>query len=203
MLLYTLFLINIVKFMCSIFVLFQYLLDLNFFITLQAFKSWLLSIVKALHKKVIKSPEENAQRMASVIAVIQCFCAVMPSPQLPFESLSLANYSTILSMFQPMVDLISHKSLDIEILFQLIHPNEASVAEGLLSFSKHLAHTKHIKRPEWLYTIPIIHFLLQCCNPFQKPEKKCDKITWDEPLLDLARLRKERTAMKTNVGYVT
>lgn len=141
--------------------------------------------------------------MASVTAVIQCFCAVMPSPQLPYESLSLANYSTILSMFRPMVDIISHKSLDIEILFELIHPNEASVAKGLLSFCKHLAFTKHVKRPEWLYALPLIHFLLQCSNPFQKPEKTRNKITWEDPLLELARLRRERTAMKTNVGYVS
>ena len=174
--------------------------NLNISVLFQAFKTWLLSVVKALRKKVVKSAEENAFRMASVVVVIQCFCGVMPSPQLPFESLTVANYSSILSMFWPMADLISHKSLDLEILSNLIQPNEIAVAKGLITFCKHLAHSKHLKAPEWLYAIPLIHFLTRQSVPFEKPEKKYNKIIWEDAHLELARLRRERTAMKTNLG---
>ena len=139
--------------------------------------------------------------MASVITVIQCFCEVMPSPQLPYGSLSAANYSTILSMFRPKTDLISHRSLDLEILVKLIHPDEEPVAKGLTSFCKYLAHAKHVRNPEWLYAVPLIHFLLQRSCPFEKPETRHDKILWNDPHLDLVGLRTEVKAMKTNIGY--
>ena len=124
----------------------------------------------------------------------------MPSPQLPWESVTVANYSLILSMIRPMPDLISQKSLDLEILIKLIHPEEVTVARVLISFCKYLAHTKHLRNPEWLYVIPLIHFMLQQSIPFEKPEKNHDKILWDDPQLDLAKLRREKTARKTNIG---
>jgi hypothetical protein len=165
------------------------------------FQDWLLSIVKALHKKKIGSAEDNAQRMASTVAVIMCLSEVMPSPQLPWESLSVANYSSILSLLYPVPDLVSQKSLDLEILMKLIHPEEVGVVvRQLTSFCKHLAFTKHLRNPEWLYAIPLIHFMRKRSVPFGKPEKIHNKILWDDSDLDLARLRKEKTARKTNIG---
>ena len=157
-----------------------------------------------LHKRVIRTAKDNGLRMASVITVIQCFCEVteMPNTQLTFESLNISNYSTILSMFQPIVDLISHKSYDLEIVFKLIHPHNVAVAKSVISFCKHLSRIKHLKSPEWLNAIPLIHFLLHRSTPFQKVEKRHDQINWDDPELQLKRLRKEKTAAKTNLGYV-
>lgn len=167
---------------------------------MQVFQDWLLSIAKALHKKTVGSAEDNAQRMASTITVILCLREIMPSPQLPWESLTVANYSLILSLLYPLPDLISQKSLDLEILIKLIHPEEVAVAEVLISFCKHLAFTKHLKNPEWLYAIPLIHFMLKQSVPFEKPNKNHDKILWDDPQLDLVRLRRKKTAKKTKIG---
>ena len=133
---------------------------------MQVFQDWLLSIIKALHKKKIESAEDNAQRMASTITVMMCLSEVMPSPQLPWESLSVANYSLILSLLYPVPDLLSQKSLDLEILMKLIHPEEERVAKLLISFCKHLAFTKHLKNPEWAYAIPLIHFMQKRSIPF-------------------------------------
>ena len=171
---------------------------------MQVFQEWLLSIIKALHKKKVGSadPEDNAQRMASTITVMMCLSEVMPSPQLPWESLTVANYSLILSLFYPVPDILSRKSLDLEILMKLIHPEEERVAKLLISFCKHLAFTKHLRNPEWVYAIPLIHFLRKRSVPFGKSEKIHDKILWDDSDLDLARLRKEKTAKKTNIGLV-
>ena len=165
---------------------------------MQIFKNWLLSTIKVLQKKVIKTAEDNAQRMASVITVVLCFVEVMPRP-LPLEALSVTNYSTIMKMFSPMVDTISRKSLDLEMLLKLIHPHEDKVADGLLFFAKHLAHTKHLKCPDWFYVVPLIHFLLKQSSPFEKPEKSHSKIQWDDPNLELAKLRKEITARRTDI----
>jgi hypothetical protein len=167
---------------------------------MQVFQDWLFSIVKALHKKKIGSAEDNAQRMASTVTVMMCLSEVMPSPQLPWESLNVANYSLILSLLYPVPDLISQKSLDLEILIKLIHPEEERVAKLLISFCKHLAFTKHLRNPEWVYAIPLIHFLRKRSVPFGKSEKIHSKILWDDPDLDLARLRRENTAKKTNIG---
>ena len=157
-----------------------------------------------LHKRVIRTAKDNGLRMASVITVIQCFCEVMemPNTQLTFESLNISNYSTILSMFQPIVDLISHKSYDLEIVFKLIHPHNVAIANSVISFCQHLSRMKHLKSPEWLNAIPLIHFLLHRSTPFQKVEKRHDQINWDDPELQLKRLRKQKTAAKTNLGYV-
>lgn len=167
---------------------------------MQAFQDWLFSVAKTLHKKTIASVEDNAKRMASIITVILCLSEVMPSPQLPWKSLTPANYSLILSMIYPLPDLISQKSLDLEILMKMINPEEKKVAQILLSFCKHLALTKHLKNPEWLYVIPLIHFMLEKSVPFKKPERNQDKILWDDPELNLERLRKDKTANKTNLG---
>ena len=171
---------------------------------MQVFQGWLLSIAKVLHKKAVGSAEDNAQRMASTIAVILCLSEIMPSPQLPWESLSVASYSLILSLLYPIPDLISQKSLDLEIVMKLIHPEEDRVAKVLISFCKHLAFAKHLKNPEWLYAIPLIHFILKQSVPFGKPETTHDKILWNDSKLelDLMRLRREKTAKKTNIGYV-
>ena len=166
---------------------------------MQAFQGWLLSIAKALHKKIIGSAEDNAQRMASTITIILCLREVMPSPQLPWESLSVSNCSLILSLLYPVPDL-SQKSLDLKILIKLIRPEEVRVAKLLISFCKHMAFTKHLRNPEWLYAIPLIHFMLKRSIPFEKPEKNHDKILWDDPDLELVKLRREKTARKTNIG---
>ena len=100
-----------------------------------------------------------------------------------------------------MPDLTKRKSLDLEILFSLIHPHETDVVNALIPFCKHLAHSKHLRNPEWLFAVPLIHFLLKRSTPFEKPEKKNDKIVWEDSQLNMAKLR-ERTSVKTNIGYV-
>ena len=182
----------------------HYLNYISTCLSMQVFQDWLLSIIKALHKKKIGSadPENNAQRMASTITVMMCLSEVMPSPQLPWESLSVANYSLILSLLYPMPDLLSQTSLDLQILLKLIHPEEERVANLLISFCKHLAFTKQLRNPEWVYAIPLIHFIRKRSVPFGKSEKIHNQISWDDSDLDLARLRREKTARETNIGLV-
>ena len=101
-----------------------------------------------------------------------------------------------------MPDLTKRKSLDLEILLSLIHPHEADVVNALIPFCKHLAHSKHLRNPEWLFAVPLIHFLLRQSTPFEIPEKKNDKIVWEDSQLNMAKLR-EKTSVKTNIGYVS
>ena len=152
-------------------------------------KLWLLSIIDELKTKPSEVPEENGRRIVSVIAVICCFHQLIPR-HLRIEDVKLNYIATILLMLalKPVVE--HKKCIDFDFVLDLIDPNSRkSVAEAISSFCTHLAHSRTLQNPEWLYAVPLLHFLRKDSSPFQIPEINPEKIQFGDKNLGLATVR--------------
>ena len=149
-------------------------------IIVQVMKQCLLSFIRELQVKICLQKEEATRKIALVISVIRCFRRMNPD-QLPWKSLSSSDISLIFSTFH-LSDLTSYRSINIDTLIdEVIHPLEVSVASDLITLCERLANAKHFKQPQWLYAIPLIHFLKHQSSPFEDPKKLGREIKWKDP----------------------
>ena len=163
-------------------------------------KLWLLSIIDELKTKPSDVPEENGRRIASVIAVICCFYQLIPH-HLRIEDVKLNYIATILLMLA-LKPVVKHKKcIDFDFVLDLIDPNSRkSVAEAISGFCTHLAHSRTLHNPEWLYAVPLLHFLRKDSSPFQTAEMNPEKMQWGDKNLNLTTVRSQ--AHDKQFGYV-
>ena len=163
-------------------------------------KLWLLSIVEDLRTRPNNTPEENGRMIASVVAVIHCFYWLIPG-HLKLENIKFENISMLLSMLalKPVIE--DKKCFDYDYVLALIDPKgRKRVAEAISNFCRHLAHYKTLQKPEWLYAVPLLHFLRNDSSPFQMPELNPEKMQWGDENLGLDIVRSK--AYDQKFGYV-
>lgn len=162
-------------------------------------KLWLLSIVEDLQTRPNNVPEENGRRIASIVVVIYCFHQLYPH-YLKLENI-LTHTSSFLSMLALKPDLEGKKCLDFDYVLDLIDPNcREKVAEAISDLCRHLAHHKMLRNPEWLYALPLLHFLKKDSSPFQIQELNPEKMRWGDKYLGLGPVRS--MAYDQEFGYV-
>ena len=167
---------------------------------MQKMKFWLLSIIEKLQTSPSDVPEENGCKIASVIAVICCFYQLIPH-HLKIEDIKLDHIAIILSMLALKPDMERKKCIDFDFVLNLIDPNSRkSVAEAISGFCTHLAHSRTLHNPEWLYAVPLLHFLRKDSSPFQPAEMNPEKMQWGDKNLGLTTVRSQ--AHDKQFGYV-
>jgi len=163
-------------------------------------KLWLLSILEDLQTRPNNTPEENGRRIASIVAVIYCFYSLIPR-HLKFGSIKLEHTTNLMSMLALKPVLEGKKCFDFHYVFELIDPNcRKVVAEAISGFCMHLAHSRTLHNPEWLYAVPLLHFLRNDSSPFQMPELNPEKMQWGDKNLGLSSIRSKTYDMQ--LGYV-
>lgn len=137
----------------------------------------------------IQSSEENGSRMASVITVICCFSNMIPSC-LRIEHLEIDLIAVMLSMLVMMPDLPREQCKDWNVVSALIpKTSKQAVASNLFGFCTYLARNRNIIKPEWVYVIPLIHFLREQSVPFGNPQLDPEKIKWTDQHFDLGYVK--------------
>ena len=152
---------------------------------------WLYSVVLALKGKQCVTQEENGKRIAAVSTVIYCFDMLIPRP-LRIESINLDRISDMMSMLTLQPDTENQKCIDYEYMSSLIPQNSRKkAADAISQFCRQLLHKRNLHSPQWLYAIPLIHFLREDCKPFQAPELNPEKMKWEDKNLGLSVVRSQ------------
>ena len=150
-------------------------------------KEWLYSIVLALKEKQCATPEENGKRISAVSSIICCFHMLSPRPLL-IANIACDCIADMMSMLTLQPDSENRKCIDYDYVSSLI-PQKMKVADAISRFCTQLLHKRSLRNPEWLYAIPLIHFLRGDSKPFQEPELNPEKMKWEDKNLGLTVVR--------------
>lgn len=148
---------------------------------------WIVSVIDDLQLKSADTVEENGQRMSSVLAIVSSIYSLTPKSW-KLDSFETSAIATILSMLclKPNPEERQHTDLDI-VLSLLPEKSRKTTSEALCGLCTHLSSRKDLREPDWVYAIPLIHFLQKKSTPFDtlNPEK----ITWENPHLGLKHVK--------------
>lgn len=148
-----------------------------------------MSIAETLSRRHIKVEVDNGKRMSSVIAIMCCLHDMTPKFFI-MEHFSFDEMCLLLSMLHLRPNVDRKLCLDWEYVTQMIPKDFREVArDSVQAFTMHLSHTAHLQRPEWLYSVPLLHLLHGSAKPFQEIERDPTNITWGDNLLGLGTVR--------------
>lgn len=159
---------------------------------------WILTLIDELQLKPADTAEENGKRVASVLVIISSIHSLIP--QLKFDNFEPSAIAALLSMLYLKPDLEKQQYTDLEIVLSILPENfRKPVSEALCGMCTHLSSSKDLREPDWVYAIPLIHFLQKKSIPFDtlNPEN----ISWENPHLGLNHVR-SKTRNKDTIGYV-
>ena len=160
-----------------------------YYYSIQIFLDHLISIVKDLYQLEIKGALENGKRMSSVLVILCCLHDMIPI-YIKMDQIQPQTKSTLLYMLRLMPDPVQRKCLDWEYLMTMIPPTfKKTVYEAVLGFTADLAHTEYLSKPQWLYSVPLVHLLGGTIQPFQEMCLNPSKVPWVDELIDLRTIR--------------
>lgn len=126
-------------------------------------------VVDALYlaSKEDPSPISNGRRLISVIVIILCFEEIFANLEnIPFETII-----QLVFMLRLRPD-VKHRTCDDWQFLKLhIHDTHKKVIrEAILHFVQQLSIKKHLLQNEWLFAVPLVHFLHEMSQPFQEEQ---------------------------------
>ncbi len=152
---------------------------------------FLLSIVKQLYGKKIEAPLENGRRMLSVVTIMCCISR-MVSRYIKFSYL-LDHYSMslFLSMLRLCPDQERKRCIDWEYLDENIPAEfkKESYDSVQIFINELSSRADPLSKPEWLYAIPVMHFLKGVSKPFQEFEFDPKEVPFVDKLIGLGAVR--------------
>ncbi len=154
--------------------------------------NFLLSIGNQLVERKIETPLENGRKMLSVITIMCCISR-MVSEIIKFNYLlDHHTMSLFLIMLRLWPDQERKRCIDWEYLDKNI-PDEFKKEsyDSVRMFINELSHAQPLSKPEWLYAIPVMHFLKGVSKPFQEFEFDPKKVPFGDKLITLGAVRKK------------
>ncbi len=151
---------------------------------------FLLSIGNQLDGKKIETPLENGRRMLSVITIMCCISR-MVSRNIKFSYLlDHSSMSLFLSMLRLWPDQESKRCIDWEYLDKNIPAEFRKKSyHSVQMFINELSHAQPLSKPEWLYAIPVMHFLNAVSEPFQEFEFDPKEVPFVDKLIGLGAVK--------------
>lgn len=151
-------------------------------------KKWIMDIATEIHERPTYEAEDRGRKIAIGTILIMCFLK-LPTHlvRLDYKELAL-----LLSLLELKPDVQAHTCYDFCHFESLMNP---STREDVLSAVKNLctslALEKHLASVEWLYAIPLLHFLGGRCKPFQDlvfdPERL---VVWKDECIRISDIEK-------------
>ena len=160
-------------------------------------KNFLLDIVEQLYDRNIQgSAMVNGRRMLSAVIIACCLHEMIPGC-IRLSDIHHQHLRLLLSLFYLMPNVQDQKCDDWDYLIALIPTSfRKAASESVLALTVHLSHVKYFDLPDWLFAIPVIHFL-RVCNPFHKFELNPRRIPWGDKLIGLQSIRSKTHNDKT------
>ena len=156
----------------------------------------LLGIMNQLLKIEIKDAIHNGQRMSSAIVIMCCLQEMIPKC-IPIFDIPSESIASLLSLLSLMPDMHHRKCADWDYMITLIPDSYRKTAyESVLALTVHLSHTTYFAFPDWLYAIPVVHFLKNTSQPFKAIELNSEQIPWGDKLIGLESIRSHNNNTK-------
>lgn len=119
-------------------------------------KKWLQSIADKLQ---LNTYEDNGKRMASTLVVLLCLDKLVPQT-IRMEKIEFQLLEVTLLLLCPRPDPKNSTCPDLDFVFNLIPTiHRKMVYEALNGFCMELSHRRNLQSPQWLYALPLLHFL--------------------------------------------
>lgn len=153
---------------------------------LQIMIDYLFDIVEILYNTDVKqSGTLNGKRMASALTIICCIYKIVTKMEgMPFE-----NVAALLSMLCLMPDAENQVCVDWDIVNELLPKTMNAIAfEATHSLMRYLSRHHHFLR-QWLFALPVLHFLNGTSQPFQPAEYKPQDIPWGDRVIGLGYIK--------------
>ena len=126
---------------------------------------WLLDIAAEVEKKQTHCADDNGRKIAVATVLVICCHKLSPCGL----KLQYADRVLLLSLLRLKPNLEAHACHDFCYLKSFM--NSATTVDDALCATQtlctELAKEKHLSCPQWLYAIPLIHYLSKMCTPFQ------------------------------------
>lgn len=154
-----------------------------FILLLQFMINYLIEIVENLYQRDIElSVTANGKRMASALTIICCFFKIITK----MESIPIEYVAALLSLLRPMPDVENQVCVDWDHVNELLPGTMKNIAyDATHCLIVHLSHRKHFSSREWLFALPVLHFLNGKSQPFQPIEYKPQEIPWGDRTIGL------------------
>lgn len=149
--------------------------------------NYLIEIVEVLYQHDIKrNVPANGKRMASALTIVCCFFKIFART----ENIPSEYISALLSLLQLMPDVENQVCIDWDHVNELL-PGTMKVTafDATHRLILHLSHDKHFTKPEWLFALPVLHFLNGKSQPFQPIEYKPQEIPWGDRIIGLGYVK--------------
>ena len=150
--------------------------------------NYLFEIEEKLYgMNIQQSADANGRRMASVLTIICCLYKIATKVDvIPFE-----HAAALLSMLRLMPDALNEVCIDWDFVNELL-PKTSRIEMAFAathSIVVHLSHNKHFNKPEWLFALPVLHFLNESSEPFQTIEYNPRAIPWGDKIIALGYVK--------------
>ncbi len=152
---------------------------------------FLLSIINKLVGRKMETPLENGRRMLSVITIMCCIWK-MVSRVIKFSYLlNHHSVSLFLSMLRLWPEQEHNRCIDWEYLDENIPVEfKKELYDSVRTFINELSsHTDPVSKSEWLYAIPVMHFLKGVSTPFQEFEFDPREVPFGDKLIGLGAVK--------------
>ncbi len=145
---------------------------------------------------VKENADVNGKRMSSIVVVICCLDQVLIKSL--YEVVPPDYASNLLYMLKLQPDIKSRKCLDWDNLNACI-PNHYKkvVIRAICRLFSHLVNSQLYSKLEWLYAIPILHFLRGDLKPFQQNVK----MSWKDDLISPETLNNLKSTEESRYAY--
>ena len=157
---------------------------------------WIISVTDQLQHFYVNNAEDNGRRMASALTIVAVIDDLTPN-HMQIGKFPFANTETLLSYLSLRPNMKECACSDLDFVYSLIPSNSRkSVSDAVVTLCNELSHNKLLQSPQWLYAIPLVHFLRGTSKPFKKLPCDPKNIAWVDGSFGLSHVR-ERTNDKT------
>ena len=146
-------------------------------------------MINELFNSIVDNANDNGERMLSVLTIMFCFHEMIPK-YARMDRIPADFISELLSMLCLKPDNDAEKCEDYEYLKKNNIPRSKAYMV-ILDFVMHLIKVRCWKAPEWLYSIPLLHFLSNVSKPFQTFSLNPQKIVFKSDIFKLEEFKSE------------
>jgi hypothetical protein len=168
-------------------------------ILLQHILDYFFSIIEKLyHIDVKQDVSLNGRRIVSALTVLCCLNSMIMRMDIPFEPVA-----ALLSMLCPMPDVERMLCADWDLVNTMLPESMKKMTfDAVRRFISYLSGHKPLSNPEWMFALPVAHFLDGRTQPYHSMEHIPRSIPWDDKVLGLGYSVKRLTKDK-EFEYVT
>ena len=140
----------------------------------------------------------NGKRMLSTIVIICCLHK-LTSKFIKITDVPLDGVSIMLSLLRLKPDM-QHQQCEDWVYLDTCIPDafRKTAIDAVCAFTNYLCQKKLFNEPNWLFAIPVVHFLRRASKPFQEVELDYNKVPWEDQSVDIVSVKKRTQGSKNS-----